>query len=73
MFMNVKKLTLIINYCNADCIDGHVRLVNDSSPMEGTVEICYNNTYEAVCDDFWDKLDAQVVCRQLQFDNGCKL
>ena len=54
-------------------MNGHIRLVNGSSPTEGRVEICYNNAYDAVCDDFWDELDAKVVCTQLQFDSGCKL
>ena len=33
----------------------------------GRVEICYNNSYFAVCDDLWDVFDAGIVCRQLGF------
>lgn len=35
--------------------------------MEGRVEICLNNTYSTVCDDFWDELEAKVVCKQLNY------
>ena len=51
------------------CTDGEVLLYNGShvSPdfTEGTVLVCYNDSYGSVCDDYWDELEASVVCRQL--------
>ena len=41
--------------------------MNGSSPTDGRVEICRNNSYGTVCDDRWDMLDARVACRQLGF------
>ena len=50
-------------YC-VDCTNGQVRLMNGSQPSltEGRVEICYNNTYGTVCDDFFDETAASIVC-----------
>ncbi len=40
--------------------------MNGSEPSEGQrmgrVEICYNNTYGSVCDDFFNENAAAVVC-----------
>ena len=57
-------------------MNGEVLLYNgtDVSPdfMEGTVLVCYNNTYGTVCDDHWDELEARVVCSHLGYPGAGK-
>lgn len=49
-------------------MNGDIRLAGRASSMyEGRVELCHNEEWGTVCDDFWGDNDATVVCRQLGF------
>ena len=54
------------------CSDGDILLYNgttlSANHSSGTVLVCYDNEYGTVCDDFWDTLDATVVCTWLGFN-----
>ena len=48
------------------CEDGAVRLVNGDEEYEGTLEICFQNTWTRICSSsYFDGVAAQVVCNQL--------
>ena len=47
---------------------GEIRLVGGMDQFQGRVEVCTEAlVYSTVCSYGWDNLDAQVVCRQLEF------
>lgn len=52
--------------------DGSVKLVGGSGEHEGNVLIFHNGKWGNICDDEWDKYEAEVVCRQLNYHLGAK-
>ena len=50
------------------CMHGEIRLARNSTPFEGGIEVCVNNSvWGTVCNDFWGRNEIQVACRQLGF------
>ena len=49
--------------------DGEVRLIGGANDLEGRVEVCINRAWGTVCDENWDALDGNVICKQLGFQH----
>ena len=50
--------------------DLSIRLINGTNEKEGRVEIYWNNQWSTVCDDYWDNIEATVMCKQLGYLGG---
>ena len=46
------------------------RLVEGKSAREGLLQVYHNNTWGWVCADQWNKHDADVACRMMDFDRA---
>lgn len=52
------------------CVNGDIRLQGGTNAREGRLELCNNQAWGTVCDDFWDTTDAGVACVQLGYARG---
>ena len=49
------------------CNDGAVRIEGGSNSYSGRVEVCIREVWGTICQDFWDTVDAGIVCKQLGY------
>ena len=64
------SVTLFLFLYIALCESGTIRLVSESNSYfrsYGRVEICINEAWSTICDQYWDNIDASIVCHQLGF------
>ena len=54
------------------CVNGDLRLQGGANEREGRLEICNNQAWGTVCDNFWDNIDAGVACFQLGYTKAGK-
>lgn len=52
--------------------EGAIKLVGGREEHEGNVEIFHNGKWGNICDDEWDKNEADIVCKQLNYHLGGK-
>lgn len=56
-----------MQYLESCPFTGSVRLSGGMNNKEGRVEVCFNDVWGSLCDNFWDSSDATVVCNQLGY------
>ena len=59
-------------WCMVVCTNGDLRLAGGNVINEGRIEICINNVWGTICDDYWSDTDANVACRMLGYSGQSK-
>lgn len=54
-------------------LDGELRLVSGNNPSSGRLEILKNGLWGTVCSSQFDKVDADVACKQLGYNHSIKI
>ena len=63
----INKLTLVNLYVFCCIEEGQVRLTNDIS---GLLEVNFDGEWGYVCDDGWNEVNGDVVCRILGYEGA---
>ena len=57
------------NTIGNNCSTGEVRLQEGSNEYEGRAEVCINGVWGSICDNGWNKSDANAFCGQLGYSS----
>ncbi|RWS27102.1 lysyl oxidase 2-like protein, partial [Leptotrombidium deliense] len=52
--------------------EGAIRLVGGRRQNEGNVEIYHVGKWGSICDDEWDLIEANIVCKSLRYESGAE-
>lgn len=67
--------SVLTSYCvciATGCSAGAIRLVGGNVETEGTLEVCVNQAWNAICADSFGQTDAFVACRELGYPTTSK-